>query len=135
LQLGGQIHTLTAQGIDPFLVVVLPRALALALGCYTLGMVFVVAAMAIGVIVGNVAGGVAISPGGFFAMVVGAMTPADFVVFPAKMLVIGLVIALTSTLSGLRVRVGDDASGLLPRVFVRGTLAIMLITVALSLAL
>jgi phospholipid/cholesterol/gamma-HCH transport system permease protein len=135
LQLGGQIHTLSAQGIDPFLVVVLPRALALALGCYTLGMVFVVAAMAIGVIVGNVAGDVAISPGEFFAMVVGAMTPADFVVFPAKMLVIGLVIALTSTLSGLGVRVGDDASGLLPGVFVRGTLAIMLITVALSLAL
>jgi hypothetical protein len=49
--------------------------------------------------------------------------------------VIGLVIALTSTLSGLTARPGDDASRLLPRAFVRGTLSIMFVTVALSLAL
>jgi phospholipid/cholesterol/gamma-HCH transport system permease protein len=126
---------LTAQGIDPFLIVVLPRALALALGSYTLGVVFVIAAMGIGVIVGNLAGGVAMSFWEFFATVLGAMEPADFIIFPAKMLVIGLLVALTSTLTGLTAQPGDDAGALLPRAFVRGTLAIMLVTVALSLAL
>jgi phospholipid/cholesterol/gamma-HCH transport system permease protein len=135
LQLRGQIHVLAAQGIDPFLIVVLPRAVAMALGCYTLGVVFVVAAMAIGVVIGNLVGGVAMSLGEFFATVVGAMEPADFIVFPAKMLVIGLLVALTSTLTGLTARAGDDASRLLPRAFVRGTLAILIVTVALSLAL
>jgi phospholipid/cholesterol/gamma-HCH transport system permease protein len=135
LQLRGQIHMLTAQGIDPFLIVVLPRALALALGSYTLGVVFVIAAMGIGVIVGNLAGGVAMSFWEFFATVLGAMEPADFIIFPAKMLVIGLLVALTSTLTGLTAQPGDDAGALLPRAFVRGTLAIMLVTVALSLAL
>jgi phospholipid/cholesterol/gamma-HCH transport system permease protein len=135
LRLGGQIDTLAAQGIDPFLIVVMPRALALALGCYTLGVVFVIAAMGIGIVLGNLAGGVAMSLWEFFSTVLGAMEPADFVVFPAKMLVIGLVIALTSTLSGLTARPGDDARLLLPRAFVRGTLSIMLVTVALSLAL
>jgi phospholipid/cholesterol/gamma-HCH transport system permease protein len=135
LQSGGQIHMLAAQGIDPFLVVVLPRALALALGSYTLGVVFVVAAMVIGVGVANLTGTVAISLGELFTTVLGAMKAADFIVFPAKMLVIGLLIALSSTLTGLTVLPGEAASRLLPRAFVRGTLAIMLVTVTLSLAL
>jgi phospholipid/cholesterol/gamma-HCH transport system permease protein len=135
LQSGGQIHMLAAQGIDPFLVVVLPRALALALGSYTLGVVFVVAAMVIGVGVANLTGTVAISLGELFTTVLGAMKAADFIVFPAKMLVIGLLIAMSSTLTGLTVLPGEAASRLLPRAFVRGTLAIMLVTVTLSLAL
>ena len=48
LQLGGQVRRLEAQGIDPFLFLVLPRATALALACYTLGVVFVLSALAIG---------------------------------------------------------------------------------------
>jgi phospholipid/cholesterol/gamma-HCH transport system permease protein len=135
LQLGGQVHMLTAQGLDPFLFLVLPRAAALALGSYTLGVVFVVAAMAIGFFVGNIGGGEALSLWEFFLTVLGAMQPADFAIFPAKMLVIGLLIALTSALTGLTARRGDDAARLLPRAFVRGTLAIMLTSVTLSLAI
>ena len=135
LQLGGQIDALDAQGIDPFLVVVLPQALALSLGCYTLGVVFVMTAMAVGVVVANLTGGAIMTLWEFFSTVLGAMNAADFAVFPAKMLVIGLLIGLTSTLTGLTARTGDDASRLLPRTFVRGTLAIMLVTVTLSLAL
>jgi len=126
---------LAAQGLDPFLLLVLPRAAALAVGSYTLGVVFVVAAMAIGFFVGNLAGGAAMSLWAFFSTVLGAMQQADFAIFPAKMLVIGLLIALTSGLTGLTARSGDDAARLLPRAFVRGTLAIMLTSVVLSLAI
>jgi phospholipid/cholesterol/gamma-HCH transport system permease protein len=135
LQLGGQIHMLTAQGLDPFLLLVLPRAAALALGAYTLGVMFAVAAMAIGFIVGNLAGGAVMSLWEFSSTILGAMQPRDFVIFPAKMLLMGLLVALTSALTGLTVRRGDDIGRLLPLVFVRGTLAIMLTSVALSLAL
>jgi phospholipid/cholesterol/gamma-HCH transport system permease protein len=134
LQLGGQVHMLTAQGLDPFLLLVLPRAAALALGAYTLGVMFAVAAMAVGFIVRNLAGGSAMSLWEFFSTILGAMQPRDFVIFPAKMLLIGLLIALTAALTGLTVRRGDDTGRLLPLTFVRGTLAIMLTSVALSLA-
>jgi phospholipid/cholesterol/gamma-HCH transport system permease protein len=134
LQLSGQVGRLAAQGIDPFLLLVLPRATALSLACYTLGVVFVLAALAIGFVVGSLAGGVPISAWNFMATVLGAMRPRDFAVFPAKMLAIGLLVALTSVLTGLTVRPGEDANQLLPRSFVRGMLAVMLTSVTLSLA-
>jgi phospholipid/cholesterol/gamma-HCH transport system permease protein len=132
---GAQIHMLTAQGLDPFLLLVLPRAAALALGTYTLGVAFAIAAMATGFIVGNLAGGSPMSLWEFFSTILGAMRPRDFVIFPVKMLLIGLFIALTSTLTGMTSRRGGDAGRLLPLTFVRGTLAIMMTSVALSLAL
>jgi phospholipid/cholesterol/gamma-HCH transport system permease protein len=135
LRLGGQVHMLAAQGLDPFLLLVLPRAAALALGSYTLGVVFALAAMAIGFIVGNLAGGSTLSLWEFSSGVLGAMRPADFVIFPVKMLLIGLLVALTSALTGLTAHSGDDSGRLLPRAFVRGTLSIMLTSVALSLAI
>jgi phospholipid/cholesterol/gamma-HCH transport system permease protein len=135
LQLGGQVHTLTAQGLDPFLLLVLPRAAALAIGTYTLGVLFALAAMTIGFIAGMVAGSAAMSLWEFMSTILGAMEVRDFVIFPTKMLLIGLLIALTAALTGLTARRGEDAGRLLPRAFVRGTMAIMLTSVSLSLAI
>jgi hypothetical protein len=67
--------------------------------------------------------------------VLGAMEIRDFVIFPTKMLLIGLLVALTAALTGLSARHGEDAGRLLPRAFVRGTMAIMLTSVSLSLAI
>lgn len=135
LQVGGQVRMLAAQGLDPFLLLVLPRAAALAVGTYTLGVVFVIAAMVIGFIVRNVAGASTMSLWAFFSTVLGAMEPRDFLIFPAKMILIGLLIALTSTMTGLTARRGEGDGRLLPLAFVRGTLTIMLTSVALSMAI
>jgi phospholipid/cholesterol/gamma-HCH transport system permease protein len=135
LQLGGQVHMLTAQGLDPFLLLVLPRAAALAIGAYTLGVLFALAAMTIGFIATMVAGGAAMSLWEFMSTILGAMEVRDFVIFPTKMLLIGLLVALTAALTGLTARRGEDAGHLLPRAFVRGTMAIMLTSVSLSLAI
>ena len=135
LQLGGQVHTLSAQGIDPFLVLVLPRTAALALGSYTLGVVFAVWAMAMGLIVANIAGHSAISLEKFVSTILDAMGPRDFMIFPAKMLLIGLLVSLTSVLTGLMAHRGGDPGRLLPLAFVRGTMAILLVSVVLSLAM
>ncbi|HEU0219120.1 MAG TPA: ABC transporter permease [Stellaceae bacterium] len=135
LQLGGQVHMLTALGLDPFLLLVLPRAAALAIGAYTLGVLFALAAMTIGFIAGMVAGGEAMSLWEFTSTILGAMAVRDFVIFPTKMLLIGLLVALTAALTGLTARRGEDAGRLLPRAFVRGTMAIMLTSVSLSLAI
>jgi phospholipid/cholesterol/gamma-HCH transport system permease protein len=133
LQLGGEVERVAAQGIDPFLLLILPRAVALAVACYTLGVVFMLVAMAVGLAVADLGRGVLLSTWQFFATVLGAMQPRDFAIFPAKMLVIGLLIAVTSALSGLMVR-PDEAANLLPRSFVRGVLAIMISSLTLSLA-
>jgi phospholipid/cholesterol/gamma-HCH transport system permease protein len=135
LQLGGQVRRLEAQGIDPFLFLVLPRAMALALACYTLGVVFILSALTIGYVIAHLAGGVLMSQWQFLSSILGAMGPEDFVVFPAKMLAIGLLVALTSVITGLRAGAGDPAHSVLSRSFVRGTLVILLTSVTLSLVL
>ena len=135
LRLGGQTNMLAALGLDPFRFLILPRAAALAIATYTLGVMFVVASISIGFVVQNLSGAAAMSLWQFFSTLLGAMSPADFAIFPAKMLVIGLLVALTSALNGLEVRRGDDPSRLVQRAFVDGTLAIMLTSVLLSLAL
>lgn len=134
LQSGGQVHTLAAQGVDPFLLLVLPRACALALGCFTLGIVFVVAALLSGFVAGSLLEAVRISIWSFFDRVLLAMHAADFMVFPAKMIAIGLLVALTASLTGLSAAPQDDPARLLPRAFVRGIVAILLVSIVLSLA-
>ena len=133
LQIGGQVHALAAQGLDPFLLLVLPRAAALAIACFTLGIVFVVAALMTGFIAGSLVGAVHTPIGSFLERVLLAMHAEDFAVFPAKMIVIGLLVALTACLTGLTASAQDDAARLLPRGFVRGVVAILLASIALSL--
>jgi phospholipid/cholesterol/gamma-HCH transport system permease protein len=133
LQLGGQVHAMAAQGLDPFLFLVLPRACALALGCFTLGVLFVIAALISGFIVGSLAGAVHISIESFLDRVLVAMQAGDFVIFPAKLIVIGLLVALTACLTGLTAAAQDEAARLLPRGFVRGVVAILLVSIVFNL--
>lgn len=134
LQIGGQVSTLAAQGLDPFLLLVLPRATALAIASFTLGLMFVVAALLSGFVAGSLLEAVRISIWSFLDRVLLAMHARDFVVFPAKMIVIGLLIALTASLTGLTATAQDEAARLLPRAFVRGVVAVLLANLALSLA-
>jgi phospholipid/cholesterol/gamma-HCH transport system permease protein len=134
LQLGGQVRTLAAQGIEPFLLLVLPRALALALASFTLGVLFALTALVVGFACGNLLGSVQGSLWDFLDRVLAAMQGVDFAVFPAKMVVIGLLVALTACLTGMGARPGDDMASLLPRGFVRGLVAIMVTSLVLSLA-
>jgi phospholipid/cholesterol/gamma-HCH transport system permease protein len=132
LQLGGQVHAMAAQGLDPFLLLVLPRACALAAGCFTLGVLFVIAALLSGFIVGSLAGAVHIPIGSFLDRVLLAMNAEDFAIFPAKMIIIGLLVALTACLTGLTTAAQDETARLLPRGFVRGVMAILLVSIVFS---
>jgi len=134
LQIGGQVSTLAAQGLDPFLLLVLPRACALAIACFTLGVMFVVAALLSGFVARSLLEAARISIWSFLDRVLLAMRAGDFVVFPAKMIVIGLLVALTASLTGLTATAQDEAAHLLPRAFVRGVVGILLASIALSLA-
>jgi phospholipid/cholesterol/gamma-HCH transport system permease protein len=134
LTAGGQVRALEAQGLDPFLLLVLPRACALALASFTLGFMFVVSALLSGFIAGSLLGAVRISLWSMLDSVALAMRAADFAVFPAKMVVIGLLVALTACLTGFEAAPRSDPARLLPSGFVRGVLAVLFASIALSLA-
>jgi phospholipid/cholesterol/gamma-HCH transport system permease protein len=134
MQIGGQIRALAAQGLDPFLLLVLPRTCALAAASFTLGVLFVFTALVSGFVAGSLLGVVHISIWSFLDRVLLAMQPADFAVFPTKMIVIGDLVGLTGCLTGLMATERDTAADLLPRGFVRGVVAILLASIVLSLA-
>jgi ABC-type transporter Mla maintaining outer membrane lipid asymmetry permease subunit MlaE len=95
---------------------------------------FVIGALLSGFVAGSLLEAVRISIWSFLDRVLLAMHAGDFVVFPAKMIVIGLLVALTASLTGLTATAQDEAARLLPRAFVRGVVAILLADIALSLA-
>lgn len=134
LRRGGQVEALAAQGLDPFLFLVLPRAWALAISAFTLAVLLVPVALVTGFVASSLLGAVETTVWSFLDGVLRAMRTADFAVFPAKMLTIGLLIALTAVLTGLDAGVGVNAAQVLPRGFVRGTIAILVVTITLSFA-
>lgn len=134
LEAGGQLSTLQAQGIDPFGTLILPRGVAFALASYTLGVIFVLTALFTGFIAGSMAGAVKMSIWSFLDNVLTAMRPTDFAIFPVKLLIIGLLVAMTACLTALDATSHQDSNRLMPRGFVRGLMAIMLASGILSLA-
>ena len=134
LQAGGQVRAMQAQGIDPFLLLVLPRSLAFALSGFTLGVIFAATALVFGFIVSAAIGSVQDSLWTFLDRVLQAMTVRDYMVVPAKLLVIGLLVGLTSCLTGLGARDDDDLASLIPRGFVRGILVIMVTSILFTVA-
>lgn len=134
LDIGGQIGALEAQGIDTFQLLVLPRGLALALAAFTLGLLFIVVALVAGFFTASLLSAMATSLWSFLDRVLLAMTTADFVIAPLKLLAVGLLGALSATLTALAAGPQDDIAGLLPRAFVRGLVAILLASLVLSLA-
>jgi phospholipid/cholesterol/gamma-HCH transport system permease protein len=130
-----QLHALQAQGIDPFQILVMPRGIAFALASYTLGVVFVLVTMVVGFALASILGVVQTSLWSFLDALLRATAPADFVVFPVKMLAIGLLIGSTACLTALLAQEGEDIGRLISRGFIRGMLAIMLASALLSLAI
>jgi phospholipid/cholesterol/gamma-HCH transport system permease protein len=130
-----QLHALQALGIDPFNLLVLPRGIAFALASYTLGIVFILVTLLVGFAIASLLGVVQTSLWSFFDTVLRAASPSDFVVFPLKMLAIGLLIGASACLTALSAAREDDIGRLISRGFIRGMLAIMLTSGLFSLAI
>jgi phospholipid/cholesterol/gamma-HCH transport system permease protein len=130
----GQQRALLGQGLDPFTLFVLPRGVALAFASFTLGVIFVLTALIVGFVVGNLLGAIQASIWLFFDGVLAAMTGYDFALFPAVLLVIGLSIATISCLTGMSQDGSDQPAAVLPRSFVRSVVAILVINVIANLA-
>jgi phospholipid/cholesterol/gamma-HCH transport system permease protein len=134
LQISGQGRAIGALGVDPFLLLVMPRGIASALAAYTLGIVFLLVALVVGFVAASLLGALSGSLWTFLDSILRATVPIDFIIFPVKMLAIGLTVATTAALTALTVHEGDSIGRLIARGFMRGMLVIMVMSGLLSLA-
>jgi phospholipid/cholesterol/gamma-HCH transport system permease protein len=130
----GQVRLLEGQGLDPFQLLVLPRTLAYALAGFTLGMIFLAVALAAGYFAGSALGVVPGPARDFLGGLIGALGKRDFALLPAKLVLIGALVALTSAVTGLSSTPHEKPAHLLPRGSVRGVLAVLATSAALSAA-
>ena len=130
----GQIHMLDAQGIDPFLYLVVPRVLAFSICMFSLTTVFVAVALLAGFLSGALVGITQIGFFDFLNRALGSIGRATYVLFTLKTVVIGFVVALISckmalSPSGVSARVLD----IMPRGFAKSALATLIISIALTI--
>ncbi|WP_119302098.1 MlaE family ABC transporter permease [Dongia deserti] len=133
LHAGRQVRALRMQGLDPLLFLVMPRGVAFALASYTLGIIFVLATLLFGFVAGSLLGIADMSIWSFLDNVLRATARSDFVLFPLKMLAIGLMVAATICMTALAAETHDRLGVLMARGFVRGILAVLLTSVLFSL--
>ncbi|MBS0960016.1 ABC transporter permease [Acetobacter thailandicus] len=133
LTTGGQIRSFQAQGIDPFLLLVMPRTLAFTVAGFTLGIVFSIASLLTGYIISRVSGVVTSPVWSFFNDVISAMSTADYIMIPLKFVTVGFVVGVGSCITGLTATSQDNLRTLLPRGFSRGMLIVMAVSVLFSL--
>ena len=132
----GQVHMLDAQGIDPFLYLVVPRVLALSICMFCLTVAFVAVALMAGFVSGTQLGLTQFTFLDFIHRALGSMGRQEYVLIAAKTLTIGFAVGLIScnealALSGSPVDVLD----ILPRSFAKSVLATLVISVVLTVLL
>lgn len=135
LTTGGEIRSMQAQGLDPFLLLVMPRTLAFTVGGFTLGILFSFAALVTGYVISRISGVVTNPVWTFLYDVITAMSRADYLVIPLKFVTVGFVVGLGGCLTGLTATGEDNLRTLLPRGFSRGMLIVMAVSVLFSLDL
>jgi phospholipid/cholesterol/gamma-HCH transport system permease protein len=127
-QTKGWLRVLEIQGLDPLVLLVLPRAFGFAIGAFCLATVLLLTTLVTGYLVAHALGLVAYSVWDFADLVLRAMKVQDFIFPPLKCITIGFVVALACCATGLGRRdESDELQRLVPRGFVRSALAILVV--------
>jgi phospholipid/cholesterol/gamma-HCH transport system permease protein len=127
-QTKGWLRLFEMQGLDPLVLLVLPRAFGFALGAFCLATVLLLSTLATGYLMAHELGLAAYSIWDFSDLVLRATKAADFIVPPLKCITIGFLVALACCATGLGRRdESDELQRLVPRGFVRSALAIMVV--------
>lgn len=136
MQIDGQIRMLDAQGIDPFLFLIVPRVAAVAVCMFSLTVVFVTVALGSGYLAGLALGSMDFTLQQFAAEILADMGLAEFALLPLKTITIGIVVALIACTTGLS-STGSRSNLLreLPRGVTKSALAALLISSLLTLLL
>lgn len=103
MRVNGEVDLLDAQGLDPFLYLVLPRVLGVMVSVFCLALVFILVAMISGFLFAYLLGMTNLVPGLFFGDLLRALTPADMVNVLAKTLLPGMLVGIITTREGLSI--------------------------------
>jgi phospholipid/cholesterol/gamma-HCH transport system permease protein len=134
-QTRGWLRQFEIQGLDPLMLLVVPRALGFALGAFCLATVLLLSTLLTGYLMAHALGLVSYSIWDFTDLVLRAMKVNDFIFPPLKCITIGFVVALACCATGLARRdEGDELQRLVPRGFVRSALAILVVNGLFDLA-
>ncbi|MCE2573953.1 ABC transporter permease [Komagataeibacter sp. FNDCR2] len=133
LVLGGEVRSLQARGIDPFLALVMPRTFAFTVGGFTLGMIFSVVSLLMGFVVAHANGAITSSVWTFFFNVLAAMTTWDYLVIPLKFVLVGFFVGLGACITGLTVSSNDTMATIMPRGFARGIMLVLVVNILFML--
>ncbi len=133
LRAGGQLRMLDSQGIDPFLLLVLPRVLAFTLAAFTLTILFIVITLFAGYAAANMIGFVKVTFWGYLDVIMRAVRATDFVLVPVKSLALGFIVGLVCCYTALIH--ARDATRVVATGFVRAALAVFAVSGLLSLFL
>lgn len=130
----GQVHTLDAQGIDPFLYMVVPRVLAYCVCMFSLTVAFIALALLTGFFSGVLIGVNQFHFFDFMNRAIGSLGLQTYVLFTLKTVTIGFVVALISckmalSLTGTSAKVLD----IMPRGFAKSALATLIISISLTI--
>jgi phospholipid/cholesterol/gamma-HCH transport system permease protein len=136
LKTEGQVHMLDAQGIDPFLYLVLPRVLALSVCMFCLTIAFVAVTLVTGFVSGTLVGVTKFTFLDFIQTALGSIGRKEYVLITAKTLVIGFMVALISCKDALALSgPAADVLDILPRSFAKSVLAALVISIVLTILL
>jgi phospholipid/cholesterol/gamma-HCH transport system permease protein len=128
-----EIDVLDAQGLDPFLYLVLPRAVAFAVSVFCLTLVFVVVALGSGYLCGAFLGTGPGDPNIFVNSVLRGVVPGDVATLMAKTLIPGLLTGVIAALEGLSIEgVATDIPQAVTRSVFRSNLAVINVSVIVS---
>ncbi len=133
LKVEGQVHMLDAQGIDPFLYLVVPRVLAFCICMFSLTVALVAVAYLSGFAVGALVGLIRYTFFDFLNRTIGSLELQTYVLFTLKTVAIGFAVALISCKTALSVSgVSANVMDIMPWGFVKSALATLIISIALT---
>lgn len=104
MKVNGEVDLLDAQGIDPFLYLVVPRVLSLAVSVFCLAFVFILVSLGSGFVCGVLVGANLGSPGAFAESVLNAVQKEDLINLVAKTVCPGLVTGAICCTEGFSVQ-------------------------------
>jgi phospholipid/cholesterol/gamma-HCH transport system permease protein len=131
---GGWPRMIELQGLDPLVMLVMPRAFGFALGAFCLATILLVTTLTTGYLLSYALGLVSYSIWDFSAAVFRALTLEDFIFPPLKCVTIGFLVALACCATALGRGTGQgDLRRLMPLGFVRSALTILLVNAAFDI--
>lgn len=117
MHVNGEVHLLDAQGLDPFLYLVVPRVIGVAVSVFCLTIIFIVVSFASGYVCGLLLGSTGVEPLRFADTVFGALTKADVLNVVVKTVIPGSLTGVICCTEGLSVGAATTA---VPQAATRG---------------